>query len=78
MGEISLNYEWILIIIIIIMIFGVIFDFFIFWMIIQHIITIVKNKTTREFIKHKEYKVYDRGCLNNCKESLCRTSIKEL
>ena len=78
MGKTDIDYEWILIFVIIIMLFGIIFDFFIFWMIIQHIITIVKNKTTREFIKHKEYKVYDRGFLNNCKEALCKTSIKEL
>ena len=60
------------------MISGGIFDFFIFWMIIQHIITIVQNRTIREFIKHKEYKVYDRGCMNNCNEALCKTSIKDL
>ena len=46
-------------------------------MIIQHIRNIVQNRTTREFIKKKEYKVYDRGVMINCKEALCRTFIKE-
>ena len=77
-GTPDANYEWIIIFVIITLLFGGIFAFFIFWMIVQHIVTIVKNRTTREFIKKKEYKVYDRGCKNNCKEALCRTSIKEL
>ena len=77
-GKPDVNYDWIILFVIIILLFGGIFGFFIFWMIIQHIVIIVKNKTTREFIKKKEYKVYDRGCRNNCKEALCRTSIKEL
>ena len=77
-GKVDINYEWIVIFIIIIMIFGGIFEMFIFWMIISHIITIVKNKTTREFIKHKDYRVYDRGCKKNCYEALCRKSILEM
>ena len=77
-GKVDNNYEWIIFFVIIIMLVGGIFYFFVFWMIIQHLITILRNKTTREFIKHKEYKVYDRGCKNNCNEALCRTSIKEL
>ena len=77
-GKGNTKYEWITIFVIIILLFATVFGFFIFWMIMQHIITIVKNKTTREFIKNKEYKVYDRGCTNNCKEALCRNSIKEL
>ena len=76
-GKPDVNFEWIIIFIIIIMFFGAIFGFFIFWMIMQHIVTIVQNRTTREFIKHKQYKVYDRGFKNNCKEALCSTSIKE-
>ena len=77
-GKVDNNYEWIIFFVIIIMLNGGIFSFFIFWMIVQHLITIYKNITTREFIKKKEYKVYDRGCKNNCNEALCRTSIKEL
>ena len=77
-GKPDVNYEWIMLFVIIILLFGGIFGFFIFWMIVQHIVTIVKNRTTREFIKKKEYKVYDRGCINNCNEALCKTSIKEL
>ena len=77
-GKPDIDHEWIIIFIIIILIVASLFGFFIFWMIIQHIITIVRNRTTREFIKHKEYKVYNRGCKNNCNEALCRTSIKEL
>ena len=76
-GNSSIGYEWILIIIVIVMIFGGFFDIFIFSMIIQHIRNIVQNRTTREFIKKKEYKVYDRGVMINCKEALCRTFIKE-
>ena len=77
-GKVDINYEWIIIFVIIIMMFGGIFDMFIFWMIISHIITIVKNKTTREFIKHKDYRVYNRGCKKNCYEALCRKSILEM
>lgn len=77
-GKVDNNYEWIIFFVIIILLIGGIFSFFIFWMIIQHLITIFRNKTTREFIKHKEYKVYDRGCKNNCNEAFCRASIKEL
>jgi len=77
-GNPNIDFQWILIFMVIIMIFGGIFDFLIFWMIIQHILIIVQNRTTREFIKKKEYKVYDRGIMKNCNEALCRTSIKEL
>ena len=77
-GKPDIDHEWIIIFIIIILIVASLFGFFIFWMIIQHIITIVRNRTTREFIKHKEYRVYNRGCKNNCNEALCRTSINEL
>jgi len=76
-GKVDINYEWIVIFVIIIMLFGGIFEMFISSMIISHIITIVKNKTTREFIKHKEYRVYNRGCKKNCYEALCRKSILE-
>ena len=77
-GKLDNNFDWIIIFIIIILLFGGIFGFFVFWMIIQHTVTIITNRTTREFIKNKEYKVYDRGCKKNCNEALCRTSIKEL
>ena len=61
-----------------IMLFGGFFEFFVFWMIVQHIQIIVVNRTTREFIKRKKYKVYDRGCKKNCYESLCRSYVKEM
>ena len=47
-------------------------------MIVQHIQIIVLNRTTREFIKHKEYDVYNRGCKKNCNEAFCQTNIKEI
>ena len=53
------------------------FEIFIVWMIIQHIITIVQNRTTREFIKNKEYGIYNKGCKDNCKEALCSHSVRE-
>ena len=74
----DINYPWLFMFIVIIMIFGGFFTFFLFWMIVQHLMTIVQNRTTREFIKKKEYKVYNRGIINNFNEALCRTSIKEL
>lgn len=77
-GKSNNDYEWIIIFIIIILLFASIFGFFIFWMIMQHLVTIFQNRTTREFIKNKEYKVYNRGCANNFNEALCRNSIKEM
>ena len=52
-GDSSIVYEWILIIIVLIMIFGGFLDNFIFSMIIQHIKNIVQNRTT---IKRKNTK----------------------
>ena len=62
----------------IIIVFAGFFEIFTVWMLIQHIITIVQNRTTREFIKKKEYGIYYKGCKDNCKEALCSNSIKEL
>jgi len=70
--------EYLLFLIILIMLFVGFFEFFVFWMIVQHIQIIVVNRTTREFIKRKEYKVYDRGCKKNCYEALCRSYVKEI
>ena len=69
---------YILFLVIFIMMFGGFFEFFVFWMIVQHIQIIVLNRTTREFIKHKEYDVYNRGCKKNCNEAFCQTNIKEI
>ena len=63
---------------VIIMLFGGFFEFFVFWMIVQHIQIIVVNRTTREFIKKKKYTVYNRGWKKNCYESLCRNYVKEI
>ena len=77
-GNLDNGEEYLLFIFIFIMVFGGFFSFFIFWMIVQHIQIIVINRTTREFIKHKEYKVYDRGCKKNCHEALCQSLVKEM
>ena len=74
----NIGYEWISFLIIFIIIFAGFFEIFTIWMIIQHIVTIVENRTTREFIKKKEYGIYNKGCKENCKEALCSNSIKEL
>ena len=72
------GYEWITILMTVITVFGGFFEFFTVWMVIQHIVTIVQNRTTREFIKNKEYGIYNKGCRENCKEALCSNEIKEL
>ena len=72
------GYEWITIFMTLITVFGGFFEIFTVWMIVQHIITIVQNRTTREFIKKIEYGIYNKGCRENCKEALCSNSIKEL
>ena len=77
-GNLESDELYLLFIFIFIMVFGGFFGFFIFWMIIQHIQIIALNRTTREFIKHKQYKVYDRGCKKNCQEAFCRSSVKEI
>ena len=74
----NLQYEWIVLLVTIILIFGGFFEIFTVWMVCQHIVTIVQNRTTREFIKKKEYGIYNKGCKENCKEALCSNSIKEL
>ena len=74
----NFQYEWIIFMITIIIVFAGFFEIFTVWMVIQHIITIIQNRTTREFIKKKEYGIYNKGCIQNCKEALCSTSIKEL
>ena len=74
----NLQYEWIVLLVTIVLIFGGFFEIFTVWMICQHIVTIVQNRTTREFIKKKEYGIYNKGCKENCKEALCSNSIKEL
>ena len=70
--------EFLLFFDIFIMIFTGFFEFFVLSMVIQHIKIIVVNRTTREFIKHKEYKVYNRGCKKNCSEALCQNYVKEI
>jgi hypothetical protein len=77
-GESSEGYEWIALLMTLIIVFAGFFEIFTVWMLIQHIITIVENRTTREFIKKKEYGIYNKGCRENCKEALCSNSIKEL
>ena len=72
------GYEWITIFMTLITVFGGFFEIFTVWMIVQHIVTIVQNRTTREFIKKKEYGIYNKGCRENCKEALCSDEIKEL
>ena len=72
------GYEWITILMTVITVFGGFFEIFTVWMLIQHITVIIKNRTTREFIKLKEYGIYNKGCKENCKEALCQNEIKEL
>ena len=72
------GYEWITVIIAIIIVFGGFFEIFTIWMVCQHIGIIIENRTTREFIKKKEYGIYNKSCKENCKEALCSNSIKEL
>ena len=69
--------NWITILIGITFMFAGFFEIFTVWMIVQHIITIVQNRTTREFIKNKEYGIYNKGCKDNCKEALCNNSVRE-
>ena len=71
------GYDWLTVIIGVTIIFAAFFEIFTVWMIVQHIITIVQNRTTREFIKNKEYGIYNKGCKDNCKEALCSNSVKE-
>ena len=76
-GEEYQGYEWIVFLICIIVIFAGFFEIFTIWMLLQNIINIIKNRTTREFIKKKEYGIYNKGCIENCKEALCSNWIKE-
>lgn len=47
------------------------FVFFTSYLVVQHIVIIVNNKTTREFIKNKDADLYNEGWRNNCKEAFC-------
>lgn len=69
--------EWIIFLMLLITIFAIFFEIFLIWLIIQHIVIIVKNRTTREFIKKKEYAIYNKGWKKNCKDFLCNNSLKE-
>ena len=77
-GDKNEGYEWIAFLLTIIIIFAGFFEIFTVWMLFQQINTIIQNRTTREFIKNKEYGIYNKGCKENCKEALCSNSIKEL
>lgn len=77
-GELQPEEEYLLFAFIFILLFGGFFEFFVFGMIAQHIQIIVINRTTREFIKHKQYKVYDKGCKRNCNEAFCQSYVKEI
>ena len=72
------GYEWVIIFMTLITVFGGFFEIFTVWMLVQHIIIIIQNRTTREFIKQKEFGVYNKGFIKNCKEALCNDEIKEL
>ena len=69
---------WLLMLIMLVISFGGFFEIFLIWMIIQHLVTIIMNRTTREFIKQKEYGVYNKGCKENCREAFCKSSIREI
>ena len=77
-GSENKEYLWIILLLSFVLIFGGFFEVFLVWMIIQHLVTIIMNRTTREFIKNKEYGVYNKGCKENCKETFCRSSILEI
>ena len=47
------GYEWIVFLICIVIIFAGFFEIFTVWMLIQNLISIIQNRTTREFIKKK-------------------------
>ena len=74
----NVEFAWIMMLMSIVLIFGGFFEVFLIWMIIQHLVTIIMNRTTREFIKNKEYGVYNKGCKENCKEAFCRNTIREI
>jgi hypothetical protein len=76
-GKDMKNYEWTTIIIAITLMFALFFEIFTVWMIVQHIQTIAQNRTTREFIKNREYGIYNKGCKENCKEALCNNKVRE-
>ena len=77
-GQFEWPYEWLVILMSFLLFFASFFEIFTVWMVVQHIITIIENRTTREFIKKKEYGIYNKGCKENCKEALCSNTIKEL
>jgi len=76
--RIESDFHYLLFFIAILILFGGFFEFFLFWMIIQHAQIIIKNRTTREMIKNKEYPVYNRGIKKNCREALCQDNVIEM
>ena len=75
--NIESDFHFLLFFIALLLLFGGFFEFFLFWMIIQHGQIIIKNRTTREMIKNKDYPVYNRGLRNNCHEAFCQDNIIE-
>ena len=69
---------WIFLLMTFVTIFDLIFILIVFTLDMQHIDVITSNITTRESIKKKRYKVYDRGLKENCYEAMCRDYIKEM
>ena len=72
------EYGYILFFVVLMTLFGGFFEIFVFWMLIQHAQIIYTNRTTREMIKNKEYKEYNRGCKRNCNEAFCQENVKEI
>ena len=68
---------WIFLLMLFITIFDLIFLLITFSLDMDHIDVITSNRTVREAIKKKRYKVYDRGMKENCDEALCRNYIRE-
>ena len=68
---------WIFLLMILIIICDIFFLLIVFSLNIQHIDVITSNRTTRETIKNKKYKVFDRGLEENCEETFCRDYIRE-
>ena len=70
--------SWVLLLMIFITLFDLIFIVIVFILDMEHIDVITSNITTRESIKKKRYKVYDRGLNENCYEAMCRDYIREM
>ena len=77
-GSMESEYGYILFFVVLMTLFGGFFEIFVFWMLIQHAQIIYTNRTTREMIKNKEYKEYNRGCKRNCNEAFCQENVKEI